>query len=130
MQHGQRSGILGLALRRDRSACEEGGGSARPCHLVVSPAAEPCFTPPSGNGTSIGATTTLARPSCRSSPISRAVAGDRSMIRPFTYGPRSWIVTSALWPVSRFVTFAVVPSGSVLLAALAALGFMRVPSAI
>jgi len=37
------------------------------------------------------------------------------MIRPVTYGPRSWIVTCALWPVSRFVTFAVVPSGSVLL---------------
>jgi hypothetical protein len=33
------------------------------------------------------------------------------------------IVTSALWPVSRFVTLAVVPSGSVLLAALSAFGF-------
>ena len=47
----------------------------RPCHLVLSPAAAPCFTPPSGSGTSIGATTTVAMPSCRSSPISRAVAG-------------------------------------------------------
>jgi len=47
------------------------------------------------------------------------------MIRPFTYGPaaRTWIVTSALWPVSRFVTVAVgPPSGSVPAARIVAFG--------
>ena len=39
------------------------------------------------------------------------------------------MVTVALCPVSRFVTLARVPSGSVLLAALSSFGSMRVPSA-
>src|SRR6202022_120122 len=40
------------------------------------------------------------------------------------------MVTTALLPVSRLVTFAVVPSGRVLLAALSLCGCMTVPSAI
>ena len=77
-----------------------------------------------------GVTSTCARPSSREMPISRAVAGERSTTRPFTYGPRSWMVITALRPVSRLVTLAVVPRGSVLLAALSSRGSMRVPSAI
>ena len=37
---------------------------------------------PSGIGTVIGATSTVATPSCRVMPISRAVDGDRSTMRP------------------------------------------------
>ena len=88
------------------------------------------MTLPSGRGTEIGTTSTSATPSSRVMPTFLAVAGDRSTTRPFTYGPRSLIVTTALLPVSRLVTRAFVPSGSVLLAALLPFGSMRVPSAI
>src|ERR1700674_5871823 len=51
---------------------------------------------PSGSGTEIGVTLTLATPLSCVIPIFCAVDGERSTIRPFTYGPRSWIVTTAL----------------------------------
>src|ERR1039457_3457329 len=63
-------------------------------------------------------------------PIFRAVDTERSTMRPTTYGPRSWMVTCALWPVSVLVTIAVIPSGSVLLAALSPCGSILVPSGI
>src|SRR5712691_8282740 len=46
-------------------------------------------------------------------PILLAAARERSMIRPLACGPRSSILTCTAWPVSRFVTFAAVPNGSV-----------------
>ena len=82
------------------------------------------------NGTAMGSTLTLATPSLGSTPIFCAVEGERSKIRPFTYGPRSSILTTALLPVSTLVTFAVVPMGSVLLAALFSEGSMGLPLAI
>ena len=75
-------------------------------------------------------TASTPRPSFGVMPIFSAVAGERSTMRPFTYGPRSWMVTVALLPVSRLVTRACVPSGRVLLAALSSRASMRVPSAI
>ena len=85
---------------------------------------------PSGNGTAMGSTLTLATPSLGSTPIFCAVEGERSKIRPFTYGPRSSILTTALLPVSTLVTFAVVPMGRVLLAVLFSVGSMGLPLAI
>src|SRR5450755_3008306 len=61
--------------------------------------ATPGFVLPSGSGTEIGATLTLATPLSCVIPIFCAVERERSTIRPFTYGPRSSIVTTALWPV-------------------------------
>src|SRR5207244_2245154 len=55
-------------------------------------------------------------------PIFWAAACERSMIRPLARGPRSLIVTCTAWPVSKFVTFAVVPSGSVRWAAVSCCG--------
>ena len=57
------------------------GGGRGP---VLQRAPEPGFTPPSGSGTAIGATSTGARPSSLSRPIFSAVAGDRSTMRPGT----------------------------------------------
>src|SRR5665213_4232377 len=93
-------------------------------------AATPGFMLPSGNGTAIGATATRAIPMSCVIPILRAVAGDRSRIRPLAYGPRSRITTTAVWPVVMLGTLAVVPSGRVLLGALAACGSILAPSAI
>ena len=49
----------------------------------------------------MGVTLTGAIPILDVMPILRAVEGERSTIRPFTYGPRSWIVTTALLWVVR-----------------------------
>jgi len=46
------------------------------------------------------------------------------------YGPRSSTLTVAVLPLLRLVTFAVVPSGKVILAATFELGLKRLPSAI
>ena len=51
--------------------------------------ATPRLVLPSGSGTAIGATLTLATPLSSVMPIFCAVDGERSTIRPFTYGPRS-----------------------------------------
>ena len=45
-------------------------------------------------------------------PISRAAARERSMMRPFTNGPRSLIRTRTVREVSMFCTSTIVPSGS------------------
>src|SRR6267378_3593790 len=62
---------------------------------------------------------TFATP-CLVMPICLAAACERSSCRPCTYGPRSVIVTVTDWPVSRLVTLASVPSGSVRWAAVRA----------
>jgi hypothetical protein len=82
------------------------------CQLVAASRPSPCSVPisqgfassvaaprlmlPSGSGTEIGATVTVAMPMCCVIPIFRAVDTDRSTMRPTTYGPRSWLVTCAL----------------------------------
>src|SRR3569623_214109 len=88
----------------------------------------PGLTEPSACGTAMGATSTGATP-CSFMPSCCAILGDKSTIRPSTYGPRSLISTTELLPFSRFVTLALVPKGRVLLAAILARGFIGVPSA-
>ena len=46
-------------------------------------------------------------------PICWAAACERSIFRPFTYGPRSLIFTVTDFPVSRLVTTALLPMGKV-----------------
>src|SRR5438046_7943637 len=50
-------------------------------------------------------------------PKALAAACDKSIMRPFTYGPRSLISTSTEPPVSILVTLALLPRGRVLWAA-------------
>lgn len=113
---------LQAALRRLVVQLRKGSLTPRSPELrfsvIALGAAAPAFTLPSGYGTAMGATLTFATPLSGVIPIFFAVEGEISTIRPCTYGPRFWMVTFALWPVSRLVTLAVVPSGSVLLATL------------
>ena len=59
-----------------------------------------------------------------------AAFGLTSTTQSRTAGPRSWTVTVAVFPVSKFVTLVVVPSGSALRAATLWFGFILRPSAI
>ena len=96
---------------------------------VASAAPAPSFTAPFGCGTVIGFTSTGAIPCFLRSSWS-ATNGLTSITLPRAYGPRSWTLTVALLPFRRFVTFAVVPNGKLLLAATFDCGFIGRPSAI
>lgn len=63
-------------------------------------------------------------------PSLAAAAGETSMIRCFTNGPRSVTVTFTDLPVFRLTTLAFVPSGSVGLAAVKACGRAGRPLAV
>lgn len=63
-------------------------------------------------------------------PMACAAAGDMSMMRPRTKGPRSLIVTTTEFPVLRLVTRTLVPNGSDRCAAVKAAGLSRAPLAV
>jgi hypothetical protein len=60
-------------------------------------------------------------------PRTRAAAGDRSIIRPRTKGPRSLMVTTTECPLLLFVTVTFVPIGRVRCAAVRASRFNSWP---
>lgn len=72
---------------------------------------------------------TSATPSCRM-PSRVAAAGERSMIRPRTNGPRSSMRTITERPVSRSVTRTRVPNGRLRCAAIRLRDVSRSPSAV
>jgi hypothetical protein len=63
-------------------------------------------------------------------PSTRAAPVDRSMHRPFTNGPRSFIRTVTLRPVKCEVTVTCEPNGLARCAAVIAFGSMRSPDAV
>src|SRR4051812_30035794 len=96
---------------------------------LASAAPAPSFTLPSFCGTAMGLTSTGATPRFFR-PSWPAAFRLTSTIRSPRSGPRSWILTVAVFPVSKLVTLAVVPSGSALLAATFWFGFILRSSAI
>src|SRR3954454_9267111 len=63
-------------------------------------------------------------------PTASAAAFERSMTRPWAYGPRSLMRTTTELPVCSFVTRSWVPNGSVLCAAVRAFVLNRSPLAV
>lgn len=63
-------------------------------------------------------------------PSARAAAGERSIIRPGTNGPRSLMRMITLRPLRRLVTRTNEPKGSVRCAAVSALGAIGSPLAV
>src|SRR6201999_2028582 len=63
-------------------------------------------------GAGNASTFTFATPA-RYTPVAFAAASERSMMRPWTNGPRSVIFTTADWLLVRFVTRTIVPIGRV-----------------
>ena len=63
-------------------------------------------------------------------PSRRAASWDKSIPRPWIYGPRSFITTLQVFPLRRFFTVTLVPNGKVLLAAVILFGSIVSPDAV